>query len=411
MASPRSKSYEYGILALLVLFWGTVGLNRVGIGFIFPKIVPEFHMKLWQAGLLISGTSITWAFSSWIGGWLSDRYGRRKVLLPAVAFTCVMTAAMGAAWNFLSMFVVRDLLGIGDGVGWSVGQATINEESAPERRGFNQAIFAAGYTLIGAGLGALIITTITVHLGWRWAFPIVGAASLLVLGALFFVMREPAAHAERHPIQWRAGARLLRDPSVLAVTIAGCAVLTWLQLTIGFNVLFLTRVRHFSLLQAGGIASVWGFSGVVGQLVLPLLSDFWGRKRTVVLGALACAAALVFYLQGDFGIADMRLLLGASGFFGWGLLPIVLATTVSELVSDELRGAALGMTNCLAVIVGTTIMPVLGGAIADHFTLSAALWLCVGSEIVVAAAMLAVKETAPRMVARAARMTASAHAG
>ncbi len=411
MEKPRSSRYEYGILVLLVLFWGTVGLNRVGIGFIFPKIVPEFHMALWQAGLLISGTSVTWALSSWIGGWLSDRYGRRKVLLPAVAFTCVMTAAMGAAWNFLSMFVVRDLLGIGDGVGWSVGQATINEESAPERRGFNQAIFAAGYTLIGAGLGALIITSITVHLGWRWAFPIVGAASLLVLIALFFVMREPPAHTERHPIEWRAGARLLRDPSVLAVTIAGCAVLTWLQLTIGFNVLFLTKMRHFSLMQAGGIASVWGFSGVVGQLVLPLVSDFWGRKRTVVLGALACAAALVFYLEGDFGIADMRLLLGASGFFGWGLLPIVLATTVSELVSDELRGAALGMTNCLAVIVGTTIMPVLGGAIADHFTLSAALWLCVGSEIVVAAAMLAVRETAPRMVARAAQMSPSARAG
>ena len=33
MASPRSRSYEYRILALLVLFWGTVGLNRVGIGF------------------------------------------------------------------------------------------------------------------------------------------------------------------------------------------------------------------------------------------------------------------------------------------------------------------------------------------------------------------------------------------
>jgi len=406
MASPRSKGYEYGILALLVLFWGTVGLNRVGIGFIFPKIVPEFHMKLWQAGLLISGTSITWALSSWVGGWLSDRYGRRKVLLPAVAFTCVMTAAMGAAWNFLSMFVVRDLLGIGDGVGWSVGEATINEESAPERRGFNQAVFAAGYTLIGAGLGALIITTITVHLGWRWAFPIVGAASLLVLGALFFVMREPLAHTERHPIQWRAGVRLLHDPSVLAVTIAGCAVLTWLQMTIGFNVLFLTKVRHFTLLEAGTIASVWGLSGVAGQIVLPLLSDFWGRRRTVFLAAPLSAAALVFYLGGVHGIGGMRLLLGISGFFGWGTLPIVLATTVSELVSDELRGAALGMTNFFAVIVGTTLMPVIAGAIADHLGLAAALWISVLSQLVVAGAMIAVRETAPRV--RAARAASAA---
>ncbi|MDE2229313.1 MAG: MFS transporter [Alphaproteobacteria bacterium] len=401
MASPRSTRYEYGITALLVLFWGFVGLNRVGIGFIFPKIVPEFHMAMWQAGLLISGTSVTWAFSSWIGGWLSDRYGRRNVLLPAVGFTCLMTAAMGGAWNFLSMFVVRDLLGIGDGVGWSVGEATINEESAPQRRGFNQAVFTAGYTLIGAGLGAIIITTLTNDLGWRWVFPIIGAAGMLVLIALYAVMREPPVRTEHHPIAWRAGVRQLRDPSMLAVTIAGCAVLSWLQVTIGFNVLFLTRVRQFSLVEAGGIAAVWGFSGVAGQIILPLISDLWGRKRTVMVSALACAVILGFYIGGGYGTGEMRLLLGLSGFFGWGLLPIVLATCVSELVSDELRGAALGMTNFFAVIFGTTVMPVIGGLVADHFGLGATLWLCVGSEIVVAIAIMTVRETAPRVVLRA----------
>ena len=57
MPSRRPARYELYIMVLLVLFWGCIGLNRVGIGFIFPIIVPEFHMQLWQAGLLISGTS------------------------------------------------------------------------------------------------------------------------------------------------------------------------------------------------------------------------------------------------------------------------------------------------------------------------------------------------------------------
>lgn len=402
MAATQSKHYESKIMVLLVLLWGVVGLNRVGIGFIFPKIVPEFHMQLWQAGLLISGTSVTWAFSSWIGGWLSDRHGRRKVLLPAVGFMCLMAAAMGAAWDFLSMFIVRDLLGIGDGIGWSVGEATINEESAPQRRGFNQAVFTAGYTSIGAGLGALIITSITVHLGWRWAFPIVGAAGLLVLGGLIIVMREPRKHTERRPTEWRASVRLLRDPSVLAVTIAGCAVLTWLQLIIGFNVLFLTKVRHFTLVEAGSIASAWGLAGAAGQLVLPLLSDFFGRKRVIMLGALFCAVALAFYLVGGYALWEMGLLLGITGFMGFGILPIVIATVVTELVSEDLHGAALGMTNFFAVIVGTTVMPVVGGIVADHFGLGAALWLCVLSEVVIIASFAWIRETAPRRVASAA---------
>ncbi len=78
-----------------------------------------------------------------------------------MAFICLMTAAMGLAGGFWSMFIVRDLLGVGDSIGWSVGEATIGEE-VPERwHGVSQAIFTAGYTLIGAGLGAIIITRLT----------------------------------------------------------------------------------------------------------------------------------------------------------------------------------------------------------------------------------------------------------
>ena len=59
MKDERSAAYELAILALLFLFWGSVGLNRLGIGAVFPSIVPEFHLEGWQTGLLISGTSVT----------------------------------------------------------------------------------------------------------------------------------------------------------------------------------------------------------------------------------------------------------------------------------------------------------------------------------------------------------------
>ncbi|HVC11069.1 MAG TPA: MFS transporter, partial [Burkholderiales bacterium] len=58
------------------------------------------------------------------------------------------------------------------------------------------------------------------------------------------------------------------------------------------------------------------------------------------------------------------------------------------------------------VIVGTTLMPVIAGAIADHLGLAAALWISVLSQVVVAGAMIAVRETAPRV--RAARAASAA---
>lgn len=399
-SAARPRSYEFVLLGLLVLLWGGVGLNRIGLGFIFPQLKAAFGMANWQASLLISGTSVTWAVSSWAGGWLSDRYGRRRVLLPALAFICIATAAMGATWSFLSMFLVRDLLGIGDGVGWSVGEATVSEEVAARRRGVSQALFTAGYTLIGAGAGALIITSLSAHLGWRWVFPVIAAAMVPAVIALALIMREPPVHRAHRPADWRAAARLLRNPSLLRLTIMGCAILSWLQVFAGFDHSFLVETRHFSPLAAGEIASAWGFAGAVGSVLLPLASDYWGRRPVVLAAALACAASLAAYVFGGFDQPMMQLLLGFSGFCGFGLLPLVLATCVSESVGAEERGAALGITNFFGVLVGTTLMPFIAGLLADGIGMKAALGIPILAQLVVAGIILAIGETAPRVVAR-----------
>ena len=47
------RRYQWVLLGLLVCFWGLVGVNRLGIGYIFPIIIPAFHMPLWQASLCL----------------------------------------------------------------------------------------------------------------------------------------------------------------------------------------------------------------------------------------------------------------------------------------------------------------------------------------------------------------------
>jgi len=401
MTVTRPRYYVVALVGLLVLLWGSVGLNRIGLGLILPNIRSEFGIDNLEASLLLAGTSVTWAFASWGGGWLSDHYGRRRVLLPAMAFICLMTAAMGLAGGFWSMFIVRDLLGVGDGIGWSVGEASIGEE-VPERwRGVSQAVFTAGYTLIGAGLGAIIITRLTQHFGWRWAFPAIAAATAIVVIALWALMREPAHRRAHDAVDWRSAVGLLRNPSLVLLTVMGCAILTWLQVFAFFDHSFLLRVRHFGEGDAGDIAALWGFAGAAGAVALPLISDFVGRRPVVLLAALASAATLAVYLFAGLDKGMMQLVLGASGFCGFGLLPIVLATCVSEAVAENERGAALGVTNFFGVIVGTTLMPILAGKLADSVGLVAALVVPIAAQVVVMLLILGISETAPRIVARA----------
>jgi predicted MFS family arabinose efflux permease len=401
-------SYEFVITALLILFWGSVGLNRIGIGVIAPDIKPAFGLSNFQIGLLVSGTSVTWALSSWGGGWLSDRHGRRSVLLPGAMLICAMTASMGIAGGFWSMFVIRELLGVGDGIGWSVGQATVYEESAPRRRGLNQALVSAGYTLIGAGFGAVLITRISSDLGWRWAFPIIAAATALIVAALFLVMRDRAPRAARKAVDWRAVIGLMRNRSVVILIVISCATLSWLVVSIAYNQLFLTEVRGFSKEDAGDIALFWGLAGAAGQLLLPFLSDFWGRRRVVCASALVAAAASALYVAGGFGKAPMQALIGLGGFCGHGLLPVALATCVIENVPEDRRGSALGVTNFFGVTVGSFLMPLAGGKLADHFGLVSAMWIPIAAQLVVAAFIFMIAETAPRLMERRAALPAMA---
>ncbi|MBO0874728.1 MAG: MFS transporter [Pseudonocardia sp.] len=390
------------VLGLLTGFWGLVGLNRIGITYLFPVIVPEFHMAYWQASLLISGTSFAWAFSSWLSGWLSDHYGRRRVLLPGAAVAVVSTAAMGGAWNFWSMFVIRDVVGIGDGVGWPNAQAVLATEFPAKRRALVQAIFTSGYTLFGSVLGALIVTRLAATLGWRPVFPIISAVFLLVVIGLYFFLREPertAVKATARP-QWWDAIKVVRNRTVLLLVIVQAGALSWLQVAVGFNSLFLSRVRHIDLVTIGTVTAIMGVASLVGTLVLPYVSDFVGRKPAICVAGLLSAACLALYVLGDFGLGVSTFLLAASGFFYAVIIPLAAATCVVESVPADVQATAMGAINFGGVIIGTFLMPILGGVLADQIGLSSPMLLAAGAVAVSGLVILGIPETAPRLLER-----------
>lgn len=388
------------VLALLTLFWGLVGLNRLGITFLFPIIVPAFHMTNTQASLLISGTSATWAISTWGSGFLSDRFGRRKVLLPGAFLAVGATAAMGGTFNFLSMFVVREVVGIGDGVGWPNAQAILGKEFPEKRRALVQSIFTAGYAFFGSVLGAIVITRLAKALGWQPVFPIIAAIFFFVVLALFFVMREPprVEHAARP--QWTSAFKLLRSRTVLLLMLVQAGALGFQQVGIGFNTLYLVRVRHVDIVAAGSIVALFGAASLVGTLVLPSVSDYIGRKPTLFLGGVLGAAFLLLYVEGGFSIGVTTAVLAASGFC-WGvIIPLCAATCVVEALSEEIHATAMGAINFAGVVVGTFVIPIVAGVMADSFGLPATMMVAVGCVLVSGLAVLGIQESAPRVLAR-----------
>src|SRR5260370_30450940 len=80
----HSGGYENRLVLILFFTWGTVFLDRMSQLYLAPYFAPKFHLTSEQIGVLASVVSVTWAVSGLFFGALSDRFGRRIILIPGV---------------------------------------------------------------------------------------------------------------------------------------------------------------------------------------------------------------------------------------------------------------------------------------------------------------------------------------
>jgi MFS family permease len=300
---------------------------------------------------------------------------------------------------------MRDLLGLGDGVGYTTGQSTIAEKTRPTRRALYQGIFTGGYSILGLGLGAFIITHLTTAFGWRWAFPLVGLFGFVVTTGLWIALPKssgdatPAADRLKPTSFFLDLKEIVRIRGVVPVIIAGTLGLAWLGLYIAFASLFLTNVRGYSLDDAGTILSVSTIIGFLGPLLVPAASDMLGRKPTAIVVAIGAGVCYLAFPLVPMATPVLIAVLAVGSICSGGLAPLTLATFFSELVPHR-RGAAIGIANFFSAILGATLAPIVGGVLADHMGLVAPVVLAGVCQLVIAPVLLRVPETAPRLVSR-----------
>jgi MFS family permease len=404
--AKQGPVYEWTLVISLALMFGFVGLNRVGIGYVLPPIVQEFHLEFWQAGLLVSGTSLAWAVSAWLSGCVSDRVGRKNVLLIGMYAATAISAVLGLAWNFLSLFIIRDLLGFGDGVSLTTGQSTIAERTNPNRRALYQGIFNGGYTLFGLGIGAFIITHLSTAFGWRWVFTIVAIFGAIMTTALIFILPKDLPASARSAAGQLNAASFVKDlkeilgsPGMARVAMCSTLGLGWLGLNIAFSALFLTQVRGYTLNEAGNILAISAVIGVSGVVFIPAIADRLGRKAAGIIASIGAGVCFLIFALIPLPTTALIVVLTLGSVCASGLAPLTLATLPSELVPLR-RGAAIGVANLFAASFGITLSPIIGGILADHSSLIVPVLLGGLCQLAIAPILVGIPETAPRILAR-----------
>jgi len=262
-----SRRYENTLVAILFFTWGTVFLDRMSQLYLAPYFAPEFHLSHQQIGSLASVLAITWAASTFFFGALSDRVGRKLVLVPAVFIFSILSWMTGLAHSFHQLLLIRALMGVAEGPTWSIMTALIEESSHPSRRGRNIGLVVSAAALVGLAAAPVLTTQVAARWGWRPAFFVAGVPGLLMGFLIWKLVREPAGdrgtgHAKPSLIDYFS---ILRYRNIWLCCLGATGFMSWLFALNVFAPLYITEVAHQPLTTAGFLPGAGGLAQILGH--------------------------------------------------------------------------------------------------------------------------------------------------
>jgi predicted MFS family arabinose efflux permease len=392
-------SYEWRVVALLTFGFGLVGLDRWVISALFPAMARDLDLNYQELGVLVGSLGIAWGLFSIIGGGLGDRFGRRRVLVPAILGFSLLSGVSGLASGLTSLLAIRIIMGVNEGAFCPVSFAAVSEASRPTRRGMNLGITQSAFPLFGLALGPIIATQLLQVTSWRWAFVMVGVPGLVVAALLARIIREPpsigaGAHEHRAPL-----GQLFKHRNVPLGMLALLCAMSGIFSLSAMVPSYLVDYLKLTTAEMGFVTSAIGFGGFLGQLALPALSDVIGRKP-VVLGGFVFATGLVYAFAQASTVPALFALLFAACFFCFGLLGLLTGAIAAEAAPRGLVSSTTGIIVASGEIFGGGIAPVIAGAVAQHFGIQRTLMMALIGLAIGIIVCLFLRETAPRLLAR-----------
>ena len=353
-------------------------IHLLGFGLLLP-LLPYYAETYGATGVAVGLLNTSYSFMQFLAsplwGRLSDRVGRRPVILISLLATSLSYLAFGLATSLPVLFASRILAGIAGGV-IPTTQAYVADTTTPAERTKGMGLIGAAFGLgfvFGPALGGILSR-------YGYSVPAFVSAGLALLAAVFAFFLLP----ESLPAEKRATARAarraapslaqaLRRPTVRPV------LLMFLIGTLCFSMLEATFAlfgEHRYGIGPSEVGYTFAFVGTLSAVMqaglVGLLARRFGEKALVRTGFLVMAAGMLYAGSGPV----FPLLVAALGAvaIGNGLVAPALAGLVSLSSSAEEQGGILGVYQSLGSL-GRSGGPFLGGLAFDAISMGSPLWL------------------------------------
>ena len=398
-----SKTYERRLVAIMFLTWGTVFLDRMTQLYLAPYFAADLHLGPEAIGIMASVLAITWAISSFGFGMISDRVGRRPILIPMVVIFSLLSWVTGLVRNFQQMILARGLMGAAEGPCWSVMNAVVEQSSHPQRRGRNVGIVVSAAAAIGLALAPVLSTQVAARFGWRVAFFVAGLPGLILALFIWKYIKEPSVfdagqgagkHAHGHRLSLHDVFQVFRYRNIWLCCLGNAGFVTWLILQNAFGPLYITAVAHQAPTTAGFLLGAAGVGSFVVGMAFPILSDRIGRKPVLlVASALSILLPLaIAHLPLYRHVWLLALVLGCTQG-GQALAALFMVLVPTETVPRALAATAIGLVTLFGEIFGSVVAPALAGALAKAHGLAVPMYMAAGGAALAFVASLFLAET------------------
>lgn len=403
--------FHWLVIAALGITWTLDGLEVTLVGSLAGAIheSPSLALSATQVGLSASAYLIGAVIGAIGFGWLTDRWGRRKLFFITVGLYMAASIATGFSWDFWSFALFRALTGAGIGGEYAAVNSAI-QEMIPARKRGTVDLAVNGTFWAGAALGAasaLVVldpAVVDPEIGWRAAFIVGGVLSIVIMFLRNWVPESPrwlmthgrgeeasrivsdierrveARHGPLPPLEYgpvrlrRRAHTSLRDVfevmihrqrrrTVLGITLMACQAFCYNAIFFTYA-LVLTKFYGVPSGQVGWYLLPFAFGNLLGPLLLGPLFDSVGRKTMITLtyataGILMAISGYAFQ-QGWLSAWEQTLAWTVIFFFA---SPAASAAylTVGESFPLEMRAIAIALFYAFGTAIGGVAGPALFG--------------------------------------------------
>ncbi|NWQ41960.1 MFS transporter [Bacillus sp. EB106-08-02-XG196] len=347
------------VLTLLFLTWVVNYLDKNSMSVAIIAISKEFSLTPTQGGMVISSFFLAYALMQLLGGWLTDKYGSKKVILISLLVWSIFTIFTGFAWSFVSLIIIRFLFGIGEGSFPSASSVALAENFPKEERGRAKGVLSAS-TQIGSIIAVLLAAVLIQSVGWNIMFYIFGALGFVFLLLLWKYLPDRAQQTGTAKKQKVSYLKVLKNPTawLLMLIYFGMSMVNW-----GLNSWlpsYWVNVRGLELVKTGFISML-----PVACSIIAIILSSWaldkiaaGKEKFIIItGAIIGMVALYFTMSAE--SISMALTFLCLAYFGVGLLSVVLALPLKYFPQNTM-GSTIGIMYFGGQMAGT-IAPTLIG--------------------------------------------------